>query len=266
MSDKYDRHNGCVDFDKSANIGECDNQVVDFLAVPGGNTRIIHTPVQLAVRAVTTNMVANIEFPEPVMEIKDIKKRVEIVQCRLITPPVATPAFSVENNDTFPLYIKGYVRKNIQYATPCYDADGHCVSSDIKSLTVRVPFECFTNIDLDFPVALPASNTREEFDYFRAQDLGKGFPEKDQFLSSDISQFHQFSTQFYNQLPFCELLRSTIVEWDEATDRETYGTGPVGEGCFYKMVEKMQLRFVIKVLQNQQLAVTTATLGTLNDC
>lgn len=259
----------CIDFNESATIGECANTPATPVVVPGGETRTIRVPVQLATVTVTTNLVANIHFPEPVMEIKDIKKRLEIVQCRLITPSVTDPADSFSENGIFPLILKGFVRKNIQYATPSADCNcngphhnsGSCVSSDIKSLTVRVPFECVTQVSLTAPVQLPVSGARREFDFFRAQNLGMGFPEKDQFLSSDLSQFHQESTQFYNQLPFCELLSSRIVEWDESTNRSTdlFGNGPVGEGLFDRLVEKMMLNFTIKVLQNQQLAVVTAT-------
>ncbi|MGD6967549.1 CsxC family protein [Rossellomorea vietnamensis] len=256
MSEKHHHpKRDCVEVSKSANVGECANTEGETLIVPDDVLRTIRVPVQLAVREVTTNLVADIHFPEPVMEIKDVKKRVEIIQCRLLTPPAVAPAFS--DNGTFPLVIKGYVRKNIQYATPIYNKEGNCVASDIKSLTVRVPFECVSNIPLDAPVQLPVANTRSEFDFYREQDLGRGYPEKDQFLSSDISQFHQFSTQYYNQLPFCELLSSTILEWDEATNRHQYNEGPVGEGCFTKIVEKMIVTFTVKVLQNQQMVIET---------
>lgn len=255
----------CIDFNQSATIGECANEDATPVLVPAGVVRTILAPVALATRTVSTNLVANIHFPEPVMEIKDIKKRVEIVQCRLITRSTDTPTFSAPG-ETFPLILKGFVRKNIQYATPCVDHHGdcghhsQCVSSTIKSLTVRIPFECMTTVTLDAPVLLPTRNARSEFDFFRAQKLGKGFPEKDEFLSSDLSQFHQESFQFYNQLPFCELLASRIVEWDESTNRSTHlfgNDGPVGEGLFDKMVEKVFLNFTIKVLQNQQMNIAT---------
>lgn len=259
----------CTDFNQSATVGECDNSPATPVLVPGGETRTIRVPVSLAARTINTNLVANIHFPEPVMEIKDIKKRVEIVQCRLITPSAAANDDSPFSFGPFPLILKGFVRKNIQYATPCTDGQhpgdcghpGSCVSSAIKSLTVRIPFECMTTVTLDAPVLLPLRNTRNEFDFFRSQHLGTGFPEKDHFLSSDLSQFHQDSTQFYNQLPFCELLSSSIVEWDESTNRSTelFGNGPVSEGLFDQMVEKMLLNFTIKILQNQQLAVVTTT-------
>jgi hypothetical protein len=251
----------CVDVNISAHIGECENTPVDPITTPAG-IRTIKVPVTLAELTVKTNLVANIHFPDPVLEIKDIKKRLKIVQCRLLLPgfPEEHPKgrFPFERR-TLRLFIKGFVRKNIQYATPCPHSSSQCVSSEIKSLTADIPFECVTTIDADdflTPVQLPFHNHRSEFDFFRAQELGKGFPEKDELLSSDLSQFHQVSTQFYNELPFCELLRSDIVEWDEAIDRRPLpGESPFEEGAFQNMVEKMFLEFRIKVLQNQQVRV-----------
>lgn len=251
----------CVNVNQSASVNHCENEPVTPDTAPPTPfpTRIIRVPVTLDEIEVSTNLVANIHFPDPVLEIKDIKKRVKIVQCRLMTPstpPMDTPTFT--NVGPFQLFLKGFVRKNIQYATPCPNSSGSCVSSEIRSLTVDIPFECVTTLNtLLRPVQLPQRNIRNEFDFFRAQDLGKGFPEKDQLLSSDLSQFHQESTQFYNQLPFCELLESNITEWDEAVDRKPLpGNAPFEEGTFQEVVEKVFLRFTIKILQNQQVEVT----------
>ena len=218
-------------------------------------------PITLAERTVSTSLSANINFPHPVLEIKDIKKRVKIVQCSLV---LDTSYFSSE--DPFApvdghLFIKGFVRKNIQYASPTHlSSDDSCVSSSLKSLTTDMPFECVVTIPANefiSPPQRPVLNTRAEFDFFRSQKLGHGFPEKDHLLSSDLSQFHQTSTQFYNEFPFCELISSRITEWDEAVDRQPlHGNAPFEEGYFHRIVEKIFLEFTIKVLQNQQARVT----------
>jgi hypothetical protein len=247
-----DKNKNCLDFNHSASVHECDNFNVGAPIAPAGEI-IIKVPVDLAVVEITSNIVANIHFPDPVLEIKDIKKRVKIVQCRLITPPAAPGQQFSGDDATFPLFIKGFVRKNIQYATPCPNEKGACVSSEIKSLTVDVPFECVTNVTLTRAVQLPRPNFKTEFDFFREQKLGHGFPEKDHLLSSDLSQFHQESAQFYNEIPFCELLQSNITEWDEAIDRKPLpGNAPFEEGTFENLVEKMIVRFRIKLLQKQQ--------------
>ncbi|GEN53776.1 hypothetical protein HFA01_20380 [Halobacillus faecis] len=239
----------CVNLNTSASVDRCTNDAVDTPVNPG-TTRTIKVPVELGAYDVTTHLVANIHFEHPVLEIKDVKKRVVITQCRLITR-TSTGSDDLFSDGEFPLFLKGYVRKNIQYASPVYGASGECISSEMKSLTTKVHFECMTTVDLDGFVQLPVANTRREFDFFRAQDLGEGYPEKDQYLSSDLSQFHQESTQAYNELPYCELVASDIIEWDEATDRTV--SSPVEEGYFHHIVEKMMVRFRVKVLQKQQI-------------
>jgi hypothetical protein len=244
----------CIKLNKSATIGHCDNEPIKFEAL---NKAFINVPVVLANLRVTTDLVANIHFPDPVLEIKDIKKTLKIIQCRLLMPTFFDPK---DKNISFRLFLKGFVRKNIQYATPSPDSSDKCVSSKICSLTVDVPWECVTPIDKDDFVTLPdlpKRNVSAEFDFFRAQELGKGFPEKDELLSSDLSQFHQDSTQFFNQLPFCELIRSRIVEWDEATDRKPLPNhAPFEEGFFHNIVEKMLLEFDIRLLQNMVVKVS----------
>ncbi|MBT2693830.1 CsxC family protein [Bacillus sp. ISL-55] len=247
-SDHKGKH-GCVNVNKSASMPECEN----VRAVPAGVGPLANLPITLADVRVTDHLVAEIHFPDPVLEIKDIKKRVKIVQCRLLLG-TTFPTAGV------PLFIKGYIRKNIQYATPCHHAKSDCVSSEMRSLTVDVPFECVTVLTRDRFIRgpiLPVANTRDEFDFFRAQKLGHGFPEKDELLSSDLSQFHQVSTQNYNPITYCELVESSIVQWDEAIDRYPLPhNGPFEEGTFKTIIEKTFLQFRVRVYQNQQIDIS----------
>lgn len=208
-------------------------------------------PVVLAELTLQVDIDTCITFPEPVLEIKDIKKRLKITQCRLLLP-------------TNKLFVKGFVRKNIQYASPSMDiaaSNATSVASDLHSYTVDVPFQCITEIKkyISSPV-LPEVNNRQEFDFFVSKSLPTGYPEKDELLTSDLSQFHQESMQFYNELPFCELISSKIIEWDEAIDRQPLPQGgPIDEGYFTKIEEKMVVDFTIKVLQNQQVRISSTT-------
>ena len=107
---------------------------------------------------------------------------------------------------------------------------------------------------------MPQVNNRKEFDFFVSKPLSTGFPEKDELLTSDLSQFHQESSQHYNELPFCELVSSQIIEWDEAIDRQPLPTSsPIDEGFFQTIEEKMVIDFTVRVLQNQQIRVSSAT-------
>ncbi len=245
----------CIEVSETASLGECENTPVvgDRVIYPGGQTPIVKVPVVLGEFDVTTNLSANIHFHDPVQEIKKVKHTVEIVQCRLMTNAVSSDPYA---SGEFPLFLKGFVRKNIQYETPVPGTSRDCVNSDVKSKTVRVPFSCTTMVTVE-NVVRPISSDNEEFSFFRAQDLGTGFPEKDKYLSSDLSQFHFMESQSYNEFPFCELISSDVIAWDEATDRRTTGDSPVKEGYFHNVVEKMMIRFRIKVLQKQQVRVNS---------
>ncbi|MGI8316897.1 CsxC family protein [Halobacillus mangrovi] len=233
----------------TSNLHNCENKAIK----PKVSLGKIYSkvPVVLAELDLQLNLDETITFPEPVLEIKDIKKRVNLTQCRLLLP-------------THKLFIKGFVRKNIQYASPSPEIDqstSKSVASDLHSFTVDIPFECVTEIKdfLSYPVQ-PKINNREEFDFAVTKSLPSGFPEKDQLLTSDLSQFHQESRQFYNELPFCELISSSIIEWDEALDRMPLpGDAPFNEGYFTKVEEKMVLDIRLKVLQNQQIRVASTT-------
>ncbi|QAS52218.1 CsxC family protein [Halobacillus litoralis] len=212
---------------------------------------VAKVPVVLSELNIQVNINETITFPEPVLEIKDIKKRVNLTQCRLLLP-------------TNKLFIKGFVRKNIQYASPSNEIEvttETTVASDLHSFTIDIPFDCVTEIKdfLSMPV-MPKMNEREEFDFAVSIPLPEGYPEKDELLTSDLSQFHQKSRQFYNDLPYCELLSSKIIEWDEALDRIPLpGTAPLNEGYFTQIEEKMVVDICLKVLQNQQIRVTSTT-------
>jgi hypothetical protein len=246
MSEENKNHNNCK---VTSDMIECSNQ--SFNPQVSIGKIITKVPVVLAELTVQLNLDSKITFPEPVLEIKDIKKRVNLTQCRLLLP-------------TNKLFIKGFVRKNIQYASPSSEIETSStksVASDLHSYTVDIPFDCVTEISefLSMPV-MPEVNQRQEFDFAVAKSLPAGFPEKDELLTSDLSQFHQESSQFYNELPFCELISSKIIEWDESVDRVPLpNNAPINEGYFTTIEEKMVLDICLKVLQKQQIRISSST-------
>jgi hypothetical protein len=214
---------------------------------------IVKVPVVLGEATVQIDMSAKIHFPEPVLEIKAVKKNLKLTQCRLLLP-------------TNKLFIKGFVRKNIQYAAP-RNSFRHGVVSTIRSLTVDVPFETVTEIDFITPPQFNLNPDRREFTYFTKNDLPSGFSKKEHLLSGDFSQFDQISGEVFNELPYCELLSSNFIEYDEALDRdmgkvyEESGQrmgAPFEEGTFRVIEEKMIVELTFKVLQKQQVEVDSS--------
>ncbi|MDP4170689.1 MAG: DUF3794 domain-containing protein [Bacillota bacterium] len=261
-------------FSQTTSTTSCNATNVTPAVIAGGPT-VIKVPVVLQEISVQIPMHAEITFPEGqhVLEIKTIGKKVFVTQCRLINrapAPGTNPA-----TFTAKLFLSGFVRKNIQYAAnPRSDAGGEILSC-INSLTVEVPWSCVAEINgfLNLPVG-PFTDTRTEFGYLISQPLppGQNFTAKDTLEGTDLSQFHQISTQFFNELPFCELIRADIIEIDESLDRMPFpgpdawasarqegpGANPIiGEGTFTRLSEKMVLDLTLKLLQNQQVRITS---------
>ena len=209
------------------------------------------TPVALAEVTIQVNTLATITFPLPVLEIKDIKKRLKITEGRLILP-------------TNKLFLSGFVRKNIQYATPT-GGNTKEVTSTIQSFTIDLPFSAVTDLTgkyLTAPV-LPKGNSRAEVEYFTSTALPPSFPAKDRLLAGDLSEFNQVSTEYFNELPYCELISATYTEMDEALGRvpgtvSGVATPPFEEGTYSSVQEKMVIDITLKVLQLQQIRVTSA--------
>jgi hypothetical protein len=239
------RQVACVDVDPviTASQNECPNTPVPLTPLVTG--AVAKVPVVLAELTIQINMDSILTLPEPAYEIKNIKKRVKVTQCILL-------------QDTNVLFIRGFVRKNIDYSTrTCSNEEGFC--GDIRHCTIDVPFNCTTPVVFNgTPPLVPPLNTSDEFQYFNVEeDLGPGFAEKDALLSGDFSEFNQISTEFFTERPFCELVSSRIVEFDEFVNR-TRPTGivvPFEERFFTEIEEKMVVFLTLKLLQKRQVAI-----------
>jgi hypothetical protein len=219
---------------------------------------VTKTPVVLAEVTVHLNTDFTFTVPVPVLEIKTIGKRLKLTESLLALP-------------TNKLFLKGFVRKNIQFATPIAFT-GTTVSSIVESHTIDVPFSCVTDLTGRFitPPVQPKMNSRSEFEFFTSTPLAgvNGFSAKDVLSAGDLAEFDQVSTEFFNELPFVELISATFTEFDLSIGR-TPGTvvvptptptvaPPFEEGTFTMIEEKMAIDITLKVLQNQQIRVKSS--------
>ncbi|MDD2446838.1 MAG: hypothetical protein PHY91_03990 [Tissierellia bacterium] len=240
----------CVDVD-STTLDNCDNTPVTPIGIPGDV--VVKVPVVLAELTIRFNVSAFIKLPEPALDIKNIKKRLKVTQCTLLQP-------------TNILFIKGFVRKNIDYTTKkCSNVSGVC--GELHHCTIDVPFECSTPVTFTTPPAPLVTNSATEFEYFRTSDLpNQHFAEKDALLAGDLSEYNQFMTENFNELPFCDLISGSIYEFDEFINRESvnYSELPVEEKLFNRIEEKMVIELTLKILQKRQVAVP-GFVGTADD-
>lgn len=232
----------CVDVD-SRNLSDCPNAPINPSGITDGV--IAKIPVVLAELKVRFFVNAMIDLPESALEIKDIKKKIKVTQCMLLQP-------------TNILFIKGFVRKNIDYSTrTCSNLEGVC--GDLRHCTIDVPFECTTPVNFYRLPQNPILNERDEFQYLKKERLPREtFAEKDRLMSGDLSEFNQVSTEYFNELPFCELISSRIVEFDEFINRiqpEDIEI-PFEERFFSQIEEKMVIELKLKVLQKRQVKIS----------
>jgi len=240
----------CVDVDSTV-LDNVDNTPVTPDTLPGGV--IVKVPVLLSEFTVQFNVYANIRLPELALEIKDIKKRIKITQCTLLQP-------------TNILFVKGFVRKNIDYTTgDCSNRQGVC--GDFRHCTIDVPFELSTPIAFITPPAELLTNTVSEFEYYVKKDLpNKYFAEKDSLRAGDLSEINLFRTENFNELPYCDLVSANFYEFDEYVGRHSSHDEklPFEEKFFRDIEEKMVIQLTLKLLQNRQVAVPALVAGITN--
>lgn len=183
-------------------------------------------PVVLSEFTVQIDTESKIRLCEPAIEIKRIKKNVFLNQCRLIP-------------GTCKVFISGYVRKNIEYATmDCYNDSGIC--GDIKHTTVHVPFQCMTEVKNLRTPNLHFNETVKELEYWDEKCMGR-----------DMKEIDMHSEEYFNEKVYCELVHAKIYEADIVHDYEKLQCMPK-EILFQTFIEKEVLCLTIKLLQNQQ--------------
>jgi hypothetical protein len=184
-------------------------------------------PVVISEFTVQIDTESKIRLCEPAIEIKRIKKNVFLTQCRLI-------------GNTKKVFISGFVRKNIEYATmDCCKNSAIC--GDIKHTTVHVPFQCVTELKNMRAPQHKNNPASLEMSYWDEKNMGRSMKETD-----------MHSEEFFNEKVYCELVHASIHEADIVEESEKLDCLPV-EHVFQNFIEKEVICLTIKLLQNQQI-------------
>lgn len=194
----------------------------------------VKVPVILAERTVQVDVEAKIKLDCPAIEIKRIRKQLFLTQCKLL-PRVGK------------LFLSGYVRKNIEYATSKCDGKGDCISGDIKHTTCNVYFDCVTHIPYELG-ALPVFSANIE------PTLIQTFDPK--AMGADPNEQDFESVQYFNEKIFCELVSVRFDEIDITYDDKKHSRGGWDDEFeFNKITEKLTMFITIKLLQYQQIPI-----------
>ncbi len=193
----------------------------------GGDVKV---PKVLAEFIVQLDTESRIRLNERSYEIKRVEKQIFLTQCRYIPP-------------TDKVFIEGYIRANIEYATRSC-SKGNAIAGSIKDTTVHIPFKAYTKVDFcDNRPKISPNPAAQVARYFDPKIMGKNFREADR---SNI--------EIFNEPVYCEL------EWSAVFDANIDDCGTPIEGFkneeeFQDYTDKSVVYLCIKLLQNQQICL-----------
>ncbi|MFT8351060.1 CsxC family protein [Clostridium saccharoperbutylacetonicum] len=213
----------------------------------------VKIPVVLAEPNTTILVEATITLDQAVMEIKRIKNNVFLTESRIIS-------FCQDNPlGTGIIFIAGFIRKNIEYTTQtCTVAGTPNAFGDIRHCTVEVPFNFTTRITFLRPPIFIENSTTSELEFFTDELQGCNVCSEPAIGCNPCNQ-SSFVTEFFNERPFTELVRADIAEVNIHTGPTFNGRIPI-ELMFTQITEKVVVNLTLKVLQKQQVRVTTIEL------
>lgn len=214
-------------------------------------------PVVLAQREIQIDVEAEFRLKEPFYEIKRIKKNVFLTQCRLL------PRSGVIEDGvpvTGKLFISGFVRKNIEYATAdCVDKK--IVSGRIAHTTVDTPFTAVTEVQYVVPPIVNRRGTQREIDLLSSCSCNDC---KEPIIGKSRCDLSFEDSVVFTEKPYCELEGVRIIEDDLERDPICHHNNPEVQ-LFNKIIEKMVIYINVKVLQLQQVTIPMAA-DTDNRC
>lgn len=191
-------------------------------------------PVILGELTVQIDVEADITLCKPAIEIKRIKKNVFLTQCRVI-------------GGTNKLFLAGYIRKNIEYATVT-SQKGDAVCGTIEHTTVNVPFQAVTCVDFEKRPKLRCDSDYETIGYGTCEPhCGCNFLE-----GRDMSQVDMIHKEIYNRPINCELICSEIFEADIQCG-VPLPTCKYPEVVFNHITEKTVLYLTVRLTQEQEI-------------
>ncbi|WP_144511380.1 CsxC family protein [Bacillus sp. FJAT-22090] len=202
--------------------------------LPANARPIIKVPVVLAETTIQVVVEANIPLNPPASEIKRVFKDVFLTQCKLIPVRFGTDLChgEVSTVTRAKLFIEGYIRKDIEYATE--DCNGV-----LRDRIATVPFSGFVDLEnfLVPPILGDSSESRSRFIHPQKSD------------SPRLDKYFFENRVYYNEQPYCELVSANFFELDFSpcpTDAdETFST----------LREKIVVDLTLKVLQDRQVRI-----------
>jgi hypothetical protein len=230
MSELEDRAYGII---PSSKVISCENTMVEFtksealdsnLSFKSGVAKI---PIILSEFEMQIFIEALIRFPEPVFQIKSLEKSVFLSKCDLIP-------------STDKLFIKGFLKEDIEYATVS-NIKTHTISGDIKKSTFNIPFQCSTKVSFTVPPIMQENLSIIELEIIN--------PDKN---SIDISEKNYEHFEFFNGEICCKLSEIEIMETNIKENVSPLQNTLEDAEVFKGMRKKIILTLKLNLIQKQE--------------
>ena len=211
---------------------------------------LVKIPVVLADINVIFNMETNLKLDRLAKEIKSIKKNVFLTQSCIVN------FLEYEEPNTVILFIKGFIRNNIEYISSNYNVKGIKKNSGhIRYCIVESPFEFNTKITLSREPILSKNFTKNELEFcnYKSSEYDST---SNNFSELNLCNEGSLFTEIFNEKPFIELIRADIIEVD-VKKNSILKDIPNIEESVTNIIEKSVVNLALKVLQRQEVKIST---------
>lgn len=190
---------------------------------------VVDIPVIISQFKLKVYCQASVELDSYTLEIKRTKKNVFLSECKL---------FPTVNK----LFIAGFIRNNIEYASVNSDKDGNI--NTIRHITTSIPFKCSTLIEYIFPPVIDYNEAAIEIEIVN-EDLS----------GNDILEKAYVSSEYFNEKINCKLISAEVTELISGEAGNVIECEHTLEKPFKTVTDKLAVNLVIKLIQNQQIKV-----------
>lgn len=207
-------------------------------------------PVVLADINIIFNLEANITLDRLARELKRIKKNVFLTQSRIIP-------FSKDNEPkTGILYIKGFIKNNIEYIPEKYNIDiSKNNSVNLRYCIVETPFELNTKITFTRAPIFNENSTENELDFCNYK-ISEDNTYSDKVIECSLCDESLLFIEIFNEKPYVELIRADIIEVD-CNKGSILKNISNSEEIVSNITEKSVVNLTLKVLQRQEVSIST---------
>jgi hypothetical protein len=214
---------------ESKPLPQCNNIFIEPSGCKG--PLVAKVPVVLSDFEVEIDLDSTIKLDTPALEIKRIKKNIFLKQCSLVP-------------ETNLLFISGYIRKNIEYAS-ARSSSKRGISGSIKHTTVHIPFDCVTKIQFSKEPHFSKTSVPQEIQYSDATSLG-----------SSLSETTRIEYEYFNEKIFCEIEYASFYEVDINENLKTLKDSLPNEHMIETLKQKMVVHLRLRLLQNQLINIS----------